>query len=135
MGRRGLDLARHRSRALQVADVAVADLVVCLARRHCREVVVLHPPVWPRTFTLRELVRRGEAAGPRAADQDLGDWLAELGRGRTRAELLSDDPVDDVADPIGGPDAAYEATAAVLEDLVDRAVAVAFPHGGGPAST
>lgn len=127
MAGRGLDLRGHRSRQLAVADLEDADLVLCMARRHAREAVVLHPPAWPRTFTLKELVRRGEAHGARRPGQPLEDWLGELGEGRTRAGLLSDDPVDDVADPIGGPVAAYEATAALLEDLVERAVDVAFP--------
>lgn len=130
MARRGLDLGAHRSHELSVADLAEADLVVCMARRHAREVVVLHPPSWPRTFTLKELVRRGEAAGRRAPGEALDAWLVGLGVGRTRSGLLADDPVDDVADPIGGPDAAYEATAALLEDLVARAVDLAFPAPG-----
>lgn len=132
MRRRGLDLSGHVSRPLRAEQVAPADLVVCMARRHAREVVVLHPPAWPRTFTLRELVRRGEAHGARGRDQALGDWLAELGRGRAPAALLSDDPADDVADPIGGPAAAYEATATALEDLVARLVDLAFPAGVAP---
>lgn len=127
MGRRGLDLAAHESHQLEAGELAAADLVVCMARRHVREAVVLHPPAWPRSFTLKELVRRGETVGPRRADQPLEAWLAEVGAGRTRATLLADDPLDDVADPIGGPDPAYEATAALLEDLVARAVDLAFP--------
>lgn len=127
MARRGLDLRSHESQQLADDALAGADLVVCMARRHAREAVVRHPDAWPRTFTLKELVRRGEAVGPRRPDQPLGAWLGELGVGRTRSALLGDDPLDDVADPIGGPDAAYEATAALLEDLVGRAVDVAFP--------
>lgn len=127
MARRGLDLGAHRSHQLTADDLAGADLVLCMARRHSREAVVLHPPAWPRTFTLKELVRRGEALGPRRAGQPLDTWLAEVGEGRTRSALLADDPLDDVADPIGGPDSAYEATAVLLEDLVTRTVALTFP--------
>ncbi|MDQ3385370.1 MAG: hypothetical protein M3503_05075, partial [Actinomycetota bacterium] len=103
-------------------------LVVCMARSHARDAVVLHPPSWSRTYTLKELVRRGEAVGARRPGQPLDAWLTELGRGRQRAALLGADPDDDVADPIGGPDSAYEATAALLEDLVARAVGLAFPE-------
>ncbi len=127
MARRGLVLDAHESHQLTAADLASADLVLCMARRHAREAVVLHPPAWPRTFTLKELVRRGEAVGPRGAGQSLEAWLDSLGVGRTRGGLLADDPADDVADPIGGPDSAYEATAVLLEDLVGRAVDLAFP--------
>lgn len=127
MARRGLVLDDHRSHRMTAHDVAAADLVLCMARRHAREAVVLHPPAWPRTFTLKELVRRGEALGPRRPGQRLHGWLGELGRDRQRAALLSDDPLDDIVDPMGGPDSAYEATADLLEDLVERAMALAFP--------
>jgi protein-tyrosine phosphatase len=129
MARRGLDLGGHRSHQVTEDDLVRADLVVCMARRHAREAVVAHPGAWPRTFTLKELVRRGEAAGPRRRDEELGAWLDRAAAGRTRSALLADDPVDDVADPIGRPDAAYEATAAELEALVERLVAAVFPAG------
>ena len=132
MARRGLVLDGHRSHQLLAEEVAAADLVVCMARSHARNAVVLHPGSWPRAFTLKELVRRGEAGGPRRPGQPLDGWLAEIGRGRQRAALLGADPDDDVADPIGRPDSAYEATAALLEDLVGRAVALAFPTGEPP---
>ena len=61
MATRGLDLHEHRSRTLDPEMVAAADLVLCMARLHLREVVVAAPSALPRTFTLRELVRRGEA--------------------------------------------------------------------------
>ncbi len=132
MARRELDLSAHRSHQLDVAEVAGADLIVCMGRRHAREVVVLHPPAWPRTFTLRELVRRGSLVGPRHPGQTLAGWLDVVGDGRSRSALLADDPTDDIADPIGGPESAYEATAVLLDDLVDRAVALAFPAAAGP---
>lgn len=127
MARRGLDLHDHRSRRLRASELDRFDLVVCLARSHAREVVLAEPSAWSRTFTLRELVRRGEATGARRDGEPLEAWLGEVGGGRTRSALLGADPVDDVADPIGGPDSAYEATAEVIEDLVERLVSLAFP--------
>jgi len=129
MARRGLVLDAHLSHQQTPSDVADADLVLCMARSHAREAVVAHPAAWSRTFTLKELVRRGESTGARRPGQTLADWLAVLGEGRQRASLLSEDPADDVADPMGQPDRAYEATAEELEDLVERAVALAFPDG------
>jgi protein-tyrosine-phosphatase len=117
MASRGLDLDDHVSRTLDPAMVEAADLVVCMARRHLREVVVAVPSAMPKTFTLRELVRRGEAVGPASS---LGEWLALVGAGRRSGDLLGDDVNDDVADPIGGPDDDYERTAVQLEDLVAR---------------
>ena len=131
MAARRLDLGAHRSRRVTEADVAGADLVVCMASRHAREAVVLHPPAWTRTFTIKDLVRRAGAVGARRPGQALDAWLREVGEGRSRVDLLGDDGRDDVADPIGGPDRAYEATAVLLDDLVHRLVDLAFPEHGG----
>jgi protein-tyrosine phosphatase len=127
MAARGLDLGAHLSRRMTADEVAAADLVLCMARSHAREAVVLEPSAWPRTFPLKDLVRRGERVGARRPDEPLDDWLVRVGEGRARRDLLADDPADDVADPIGGPDRAYEATAVLLEDLVGRVVDLAFP--------
>ena len=78
----GLDISGHRSRHLEAADVESADLVVGMARSHVRDAVVLVPTAWPRTFTLKELVRRADEAGPRPAGEGLAKWLARVGEGR-----------------------------------------------------
>ncbi|HVW34080.1 MAG TPA: hypothetical protein VHL53_16205, partial [Acidimicrobiia bacterium] len=92
-----------------------------MGRSHVREAVALAGPgVLPRAFTLKELVRRGEARGGRGPDEPLGDWLARLAAGRRPADLLGENPADDVADPVGGPKKDYERTAAELDDLATR---------------
>jgi len=123
----GLDISEHRSRHLEAADVEAADLVVGMARSHVRDAVVLVPGAWPRIFTLKELVRRGSDAGPRRPGERLARWLARVGEGRVQSELQGDADVDDVDDPLGGAPEAYVATAALLEGLVDRVVALAWP--------
>jgi hypothetical protein len=85
-----------------------------------REAVLLSPGCWSRTFTLKDLVRRGEEAGPRRPDQPLAAWLAHLHAGRTRADLLGASVDDDVADPIGRKRGVYEGTATELDDLTAR---------------
>lgn len=117
MATRGLVLDDHVSRTLDPEMIAEADLVLCMARQHLREVVVARPASMGKTFTLRELVRRGEAAGSASS---FDEWLALVGAGRRAADLLGDDPNDDIADPIGGPDSGYERTAAQLQDLIER---------------
>jgi protein-tyrosine phosphatase len=134
MEARGLDLGRHRSRAFTAAHLDGADLVIAMARRHVREAVLASPDAWPRTFTLKELVRRGEACGPRRPGQSLAAWLARVHQGRRTNDLLGDDPCDDVEDPIGRHDHVYEATAAELDDLIGRLVELAFaPAAPQPA--
>jgi len=123
---RGLDMTTHRSRAMSRELLGSADLLLAMARGHVREAVVLDPGLWPRTFTLKELVRRGEATGPRQPGEALADWLARAGQGRRVSELTGSSPADDVADPIGGPRSAYERLAAELDDLLDRFVRLTF---------
>ncbi len=131
LGRMGLDTSAHRSRRMTAAMLEGADLVLCMAREHVREAVLLSPEAWPRSFTLKEIVRRAERAGPRAADQPFDEWLAKLHAGRTRADLLGSSDDDDVADPIGGGHSVYQGTADEIRDLVDRLVALGWtaPQG------
>jgi protein-tyrosine phosphatase len=126
MGSVGVDLSGHRSQRLMAAAVDGADLLIAMQRMHAREIVVLDPTAWPQTFTLKELVRRGNDAGPRRPLQDLDSWLAGLHQGRKRAELLGDSPDDDVADPIGGPLGGYEATLRELDSLIENLVLLAW---------
>jgi hypothetical protein len=80
--------------------------------------VVSCPDAFPRTFTPKELVRRSRAAGGPRPDEELSDFLSRLHVGRTAQELLRNDPLDDVADPIGGPRSGYVRTATELDQLV-----------------
>ena len=75
-----------------------------------------------RTFTLKELVRRGEKVGPRGPREPVSAWLGRVGTGRVVSDLMGEDENDDVADPIGRPPAVYEATAVELDDLTSRFV-------------
>jgi protein-tyrosine phosphatase len=129
MAARGLDLSAHRSRQLGLDLIAPADLIIGMAREHVREVAVLDADALARTFTLKELVRLGEMAGPRSPEEPLADWLARVGRGRQRQNLLGvgHDPAHDVEDPVGRGRDDYEITADELDGLLARVVALAFP--------
>ena len=129
---RGLDMTAHRSRAMTRDLLRSGDLILAMAREHVREAVVLDPALWPRTFTLKELVRRGEAIGRRRPDEAVGDWLARAGQGRRVADLSGSSPADDVADPYGGPRSAYDRMAAELDDLLDRLVTLLFAGAMAP---
>jgi protein-tyrosine phosphatase len=116
----GLDVSGHRSHRVTAADLNGADLVLGMSRAHVRHAVVIVPEIWPRAFTLKELLRRGLETGPRRPGEPMADWLARVHEGRERVALLGDSPADDVADPMGGPLQAYANTAALLNDLMGR---------------
>ncbi len=122
----GLDVGAHRSRRTSENDLAGADLVLAMAREQLRYAVVTAPQVWPRAFTLKELIRRGQLTGPRPPSQPLADWLAMAHADRHRSDLLGDCPADDIADPIGGPPEAYLATALQLDHLLGQLAELAW---------
>ncbi len=128
MAARGIDLSGHRSTALTGAAVRAADLVVGMGRRHVQEAVLLDPDGLPRTFRMRELVRRGRALGPRPPGRPTADWIDEVGRGRTRDDLVRHGPDEDVADPFGGPPEGYRATADELDLLAGTLADLLWPR-------
>lgn len=130
MGGYGLDLSSHRSRAVRAADLAGASLVLGMTRENIRHAVVTVPDAWPRAFTVKELIRRGEQIGPRAEPEPLAQWLSRVHAGRERMSLLGDAAEDDVADPAGGPPHAFAETAALLDRLVNRLAQLCWGRAG-----
>jgi protein-tyrosine phosphatase len=114
--RLGLDLRRHVSRPLSPRLLAEdgTDLVIGMARTHVRAAVAMEGATWSRAFTLREIVRRS-----RAVDGDLGfdRWRDVVAAGRRAADLVGDDPAEDVADPYGLPRAAHVEMVRDLDEL------------------
>jgi protein-tyrosine phosphatase len=127
MAERGMPLDTHRSRMLEPRYVADADLVLGMAREHVREAVALDPSAFGRAFTLKELVRLGEASPRRG--QPLEGWLEGLSAHREVTDLLGASEADDVEDPIGRPIRAFRDTADELDALVVRLQRVAWPNG------
>jgi len=117
---RGLDGSAHVTRRITPDLLGAQDLILAMARDHAREIVMLHPEVMDRTFTLKELVRRGEAIGRNPAGGDLADWLQRAAEGRTTASFLGSSANDDIADPIGRRFSAFKKTAAEIEALTAR---------------
>jgi protein-tyrosine phosphatase len=124
----GIEIASHRSRAARPDDLAQAGLVLTMTRENLRYAVVTEPAAWPRAFTLKELIRRGERIGPRAPGEPFAAWLARAHGGRDRASLLGGSAGDDVPDPTGAPLRAYADTAALLDGLMARLAELGWTH-------
>jgi protein-tyrosine phosphatase len=127
LAKRGVALPDKLSRQLLQGDLQRSDLVLGMERAHVRHAVLLEPEAWPRTFTLKELVRRGAELGLRPSFESPGAWLARAHEGRERRDLLGGSLLDDVADPYGSPSSAYEAAVSEIEGLVDRLVELLWP--------
>lgn len=127
MGKRGIDMELHRSRVLSPAMLASADLVLGMTRDHVREAALLDFDCFARSFTLKELVRRGTRVGPRRPDEPMAAWLKRAGEGREpRDYLFAED--DDIEDPIGRRFSVFKRTAIEIETLTTALVQLAFPH-------
>jgi protein-tyrosine-phosphatase len=127
-----VDLAGHRSRLITAEAVERADVVLTMEHYQVAEVVLIAPDAWDRTFTLREIVQRGQRVGPRAPNEELADWLRRLSAGRTRMELVGAWHLD-VADPAGQGALAIEQAADEVQGLVDRLAHLAWPKGRAKA--
>ncbi len=125
----GFDLGDHRSSRLDADRLSEAQLVIVMTRQHLREAVTSAPSIWPRCFTLKELVRRGRVIGPRGPHEPLEAWLARVHEGRTTTELLGADPEDDVEDPMGGSPQDYRNSAVEISRLVGRLSTLMWPDG------
>lgn len=124
----GIEIASHRSRMVRAADLAHASLVLAMARNSLRHAVITEPGVWPRAFTLKELVRRAQSIGPRLPGEPFADWLSRAHAGRERASLLGYSAEDDVTDPAGGSLRAYADTACLLDRLVTTLAEFGWAH-------
>ena len=124
----GIEIASHRSRIVCAADLAPASLVLTMARENLRHAAITEPGAWPRAFTLKELIRRGERIGPRPPAEPLSRWLSRAHAGRERTSLLGDSLDDDVPDPAGGPLRGYADTASLLDRLVTRLAELGWAH-------
>jgi protein-tyrosine phosphatase len=128
LAERGIDIDGHRSRRISSELLGRADLVVGMTREHVREAAVMRPDLYDRTFTLKELVRRGRQAGPRSDAERVPDWLSRLARGRVPRDHLGTSALDDVADPVGQGEHVYEQTADELDGLTTALVDLLWPR-------
>ena len=133
MSSRGIDISSGVSNTLSPTLLKAADLAICMERLHVREVVTTTPELWPRTFTIKELVRRATMVGARTPPEDFGAWLARVHEGRSTRDLLGQSPDDDLPDPYMQSAKVFERTAAELEYLLERFVSLGFTHFGNTA--
>jgi protein-tyrosine-phosphatase len=132
MDARDLDLREHRSQPITPELLAPMDLVIGMAREHVREVVLMQPALFSRTFTLKELVWRGREVGPRRPDEPFPSWLARLAPDRRPTEILGSSDDDDIEDPIGRRFAVFKKVTAEIETLTTEFVEMGWSRDPVP---
>lgn len=129
MADRGLGLDEHRSGLVTPDLLRSADLVLGMTREHVRLASNLGGDGFAKTFTLKELVRRGTAVGP-VADGDLATWLEHIDEDRVVTDLLGSDRADDIADPMGRSLRRFRSCADEIEEQVTRLADLLWPDPG-----
>lgn len=123
LARRGISFEGHRSRGVEMEELAQADLVIAMTSVHLRELKAMADEVGTKLLLMKELV---EMEVGETSSADPSERLVNLLRGRRpdpRRAL-------DLDDPMGLPVAAYERAAAEIELGVAKLVDLLC----GPAS-
>lgn len=126
MARRGLDLGSFRSRVMSAELFEGSSLILVMERLHVREVSVLAPGLFDRTYTLPEFVDQAEPFGPRG-EEPLLDWVTRIGQMRRPTDYLIEDVRSEVPDPMGQSGRAFRRIADQIDDLLARLVDLAWP--------
>jgi protein-tyrosine phosphatase len=118
----GLDISLGRACQVDAVALDTADIVATMTRAQLRKIAILSPAVFRRVFTLKELARRAQERR-RHSDETFDAWATRLSAGRDTTDLLSDDPLDDIEDPVGRSAGVYLAVAReislAISDFVD----------------
>jgi protein-tyrosine phosphatase len=117
-----VDLRTHQSIRLDAAHVRAANVIIGMERRHVQEAVLLDPSAFSRSFTLKELVRRGRAVGRRGYRESLAEWTSRVSAGRRPVDLLGASRDDDIEDPTTNPMVDHQSTAVEIDELVATVV-------------
>jgi protein-tyrosine-phosphatase len=124
MAESGYDLSGHRSRIVSVDMVNQADLVIAMSHEHAIELGVMAADAWSKFFQIRDFLRRVDSTGLRHQGSPFSVWLEVVGGSRTRAEFLTANRGDDIADPVGQPRQQYDQTKFLLDELTTKLAAV-----------
>lgn len=109
--RHGIRDPHHRSRQITAVDIARASVIVAMEPDHLRWIRRMHPEAAPITGSLRRVAR--DLGGPEHGPLD--ERVAGLGLHRIDFE-----PWEEVIDPGGGEQPAFDAAADEIATLVDQ---------------
>lgn len=115
----GVDVTAHRSRQVQAADIAAADLILVMTRAHSRQVLAIDANAAGRTVPLRAAAwKAGTLAG---FSSSFPEWVRRLTADVPEAERANAGS-DDIPDPIGRPLRSYRRMADDVDSCVTSLV-------------
>jgi protein-tyrosine-phosphatase len=120
---RGIDVSGYRSHWMTDQSIRRAHLVITAERDHVIRIAGRWPDAFDHTFTLPELVERGETVGARDG-RPLSEWLDVVNVGRPAALDYLDSTVGEIDDPTGRSPATWKAAFERIDDLTARLVAL-----------
>lgn len=140
----GLDVAAHRATAMTRAIAESADLLLTMTRRQRAQLVLQHPGLRSRTFSLVELavVLRGAAGVPRRPALADAGWLESALRAlvpvaaaQSRLVTPAEDGRWDVTDPYAQGPEVHDRVVGEVEDVVRALIIEVGRLLGSPATT
>ena len=121
---RGFDVSDHRSQQLSADLIDASQLILTAERQHVVHIAGRWRAAFVRTFTLPEIVTRGEAVG-RKGSSSLDEWLTVLNAGRpTGLDYMSATEVPEIADPTGRSPSIWRASFDEIDGLTRRLAAL-----------
>lgn len=104
--------------------IAAADLILGMAAEHTTRILALDPGAFPRTFLLAEFARAIETLGDGPEPGDPGRWrgLADRAVEARRRGMVPARDDDDIADPYGRDEEAFDTMVRRLVPAVDSMV-------------
>lgn len=110
----GVPIDEHRTLELEADLMDWADLVICMATEHLREVRRAYPQSADKTFTLKGFLEILPSL-PRCDDTEA--WLNAAASQRHVADAVASPDVDD---PFGERQTAYRRVATEIQELIER---------------
>lgn len=118
---RGMDVSGYLSLWMTDRSIRGAHLIFTAEKAHVIAIAGRWPDAFGYTFTLPELVQRGEAVGPRG-ERTLKEWLVAVNVGRPATLDYLDAKVGEIADPTGRSPATWKVAFEQIDDLTRRLV-------------
>lgn len=122
--RLGVTLPTYVGRQVDAETAHTADIIVTADPEHVVWIAGRWPDVYPKTYTLPELVSYAEHIGPRQG-APLESWLNHIAQQRPSPRVYLDrKSIEAIADPTGAPEKVWITVADQIDNYCQRLAAL-----------